>query len=281
MDQLYDKERISSMFAAIEDSPLQLEAMIRCVLERLASNEDVDKNDLNEILVWVAYSKRPLLIAELCIILKQRTGQPYDALEERLRGRFASLFKLSRTTTSDDFQEDEALNATAVREDISFDIDLFSEDEDIADDSAEIAECNSDEAESDEGNRLNESTLARFWKIEVRFTYASIRDFLVKNRSSRDISMAVKTQDADLHPGFHVHPKYPGLGRLYSGFRHYLILCKVFYGPYDVHRTAQYQSERQTTSHSPTLSHFLRRGWNSKTHHCHPAGLQQGTPYLV
>src|SRR5947207_4229712 len=60
MNQLYDKERISSVFEAIEDAPLQLEAMIEHVFERLTLNEDVDKEDLNEILVWVAYSKTPL-----------------------------------------------------------------------------------------------------------------------------------------------------------------------------------------------------------------------------
>ena len=55
MNQLYDKERISYVFQAIDDAPPQLEDMIGHVFERLLLNEDLNKEDLNEILSLVAF----------------------------------------------------------------------------------------------------------------------------------------------------------------------------------------------------------------------------------
>lgn len=77
MDQIYDKERVNSVFEAIEDAPPQLEAMIAHVFEKLTVNEDVDKSDLNELLLWVSFAKRELWVSELYAVLKVRTGQAY------------------------------------------------------------------------------------------------------------------------------------------------------------------------------------------------------------
>lgn len=197
MNQLRDKERTSYVFQAIDDAPPELEAMIGHVFERLTMNEDVNKDDLTEILTWVAFSKRPLLIAELYAILETRTGQAYDALEDRLRGRFASLFKLNQF---DHYPDDGKPDGGHAKEDDGFDIDLFSDDIDLEEDPSDEehtgTQYRSDGTDIVQKDALNESTVKRFYSIEVRFTHASIRDFLVKRGSS---GIRIDPSTADLH----------------------------------------------------------------------------------
>ena len=102
LKDIEDKERVPAVLEAIEQTPPALDQMIEHVFEKLLTNEDVNKDDLQEILLWVSFAKRPLLVGELYYILKSRTGNAYDALESRLRGRFASIFSLVAST---DLQE--------------------------------------------------------------------------------------------------------------------------------------------------------------------------------
>lgn len=76
MDQIHDKERKNAVFDAIEEAPPQLDAMIAHVFDKLLLNEDVDKGDLNELLLWVAFSKSWITVNQLYAVLKVRTGQP-------------------------------------------------------------------------------------------------------------------------------------------------------------------------------------------------------------
>ena len=209
MNQLYNKERTSSVFEAIDNAPPQLEAMIGRVFGRLALNEDVNKDDLNEILIWVAFSKRPLTIAELYTILKARTGQAYDALEGRLRGRFASLFKLTRLSKYEDRRKDGRADENDTKEDDRFDIDLLSDEddteEDISDETNTGTQCQSDGNDAVQEDGLNRDTVNRFRSIDVRFTHASIRDFLVKDRSPEsrvppgEVCIGIDSRTADMH----------------------------------------------------------------------------------
>ena len=209
MNQLYDKERTAYVFQAIDDAPPQLETMIGHVFERLLSNEDVNKDDLKEILTWVSFSKRPLTIAELYAILKTHTGQAYDALEARLRGRFASLFKLNRNhfyfdTDKNDGKPDEE----NTRGDDSLDIDLFSDEVDLEEDTSNEGDATT-QFRGDGNNlvqqdTLNQATVTMFNSIEVRFTHASVRDFLVKDGSKTlapllDSSIGIDPLTGDMH----------------------------------------------------------------------------------
>ena len=206
MNQLRDKERRESIFQAIDDAPPELEAMISHVFERLLLNEDVDKDDLHEILTWVAFSRRPLVVAELYEILRIRTGQAYDALEARLRGRFASLFKLTGIgggVIEDKF--DDKINGDDANGDESWDIDLDSDEIDLDEDTSDIAVKNQDYGQkSVQEDALNAETVKRFWSIEVRFTHASIRDFLVTEKRSSvesllNSSIRIDPRTADMH----------------------------------------------------------------------------------
>jgi hypothetical protein len=85
MDQIIDKEREISVFEAIEEAPPKLEEMIAHVFEKLMLNEDVDKSDLNELLLWVSFAKRELYMSELYAVLKVRTDQAYVFLQNGLQ----------------------------------------------------------------------------------------------------------------------------------------------------------------------------------------------------
>ena len=74
MDQIHDKERRNAVFDAIEEAPPQLDAMIAHVFEKLMLNEDVDKDDLNELLLWVAFAKSWITMTQLYAVLMARTG---------------------------------------------------------------------------------------------------------------------------------------------------------------------------------------------------------------
>lgn len=213
MNQLYDKERVSSVFGAIQDAPPKLDAMIAHVFERLTLNEDVDKADLHELLLWVSFAKRPLSVAELYAILKLRTGHAFDALESRLRGRFASLFKLSRGIDSAASSTGSNNTTAEVNEDDSedFDIDDLSldDDEDGKEREQNTTQVSTENKYADSDLRgddgLSKDTLKRFWRTDVRFTHASIRDFLVKPRDmntethSSVVGISVNPRTADVH----------------------------------------------------------------------------------
>ena len=208
MNQLYDKERIPSVFQAIEAAPPELEAMIAHVFERLTLNEDVDRDDLNELLLWVSFARRPLCVAELYAVLKVRTGQAYDALDARLRGRFASLFKLSREISS-------GLSSTTNYEIFAadsdeFDIDDLSLDDDESEEGGQedldgTTRNEAAENEYKEDGGLSKETLKQFWRTDVRFTHASIRDFLIKPRDINldtrmgPVRIATNPRTADMH----------------------------------------------------------------------------------
>lgn len=72
LDQIFNKSRPSDITMALNAAPRDLDKMIRHVFERIASDPDVDKADLNEILVWVTFAQERLTLGEMDAILKMR-----------------------------------------------------------------------------------------------------------------------------------------------------------------------------------------------------------------
>lgn len=146
------------------------------------------------------------------------TVNSYDALEARLRGKFASIFKLSGGSDSLVQGEWPAANASKPEaspdpgigddggDDDDFDIDEISDDE--ADDSGVDVHVGKP---ADEGGKpqaveeFSEETLMRFSDTHVRFAHASIRDFLVQHRNisldahTGSMPIYVDSRLADLH----------------------------------------------------------------------------------
>ena len=70
LEDIVKKSRKADIRTALDQAPKDLTKMIRHVFERLAVDPDTNKDDLNEMLGWVAYAERPLLLGELSTILK-------------------------------------------------------------------------------------------------------------------------------------------------------------------------------------------------------------------
>jgi len=210
MNQLRDKERVSAVFDSIDDAPPQLEAMIARIFERLTSNEDINREDLRELLLLTSFAKRPLTVAEIYAGLKARTGQAYDALESRLRGRFASIFRLIAKWGQKERRDThgETPPEASATENDTFDIDDFplgENDEEQQDDDYAVSKSDTQTKEFDSGDGLSRDTIIRFNRTEVRFAHASIRDFVVKPMlsgltcSASSMGIALDPKPAELH----------------------------------------------------------------------------------
>jgi hypothetical protein len=202
LKDIEDKERVPAVLDAIEKTPPALEKLIEHVFEKLLANQDINRDDLQEILTWVSFAKRPLLIGELYSILKCRTGNAYDALESRLRGRFASIFSLVISTSLQAKLQARAQNKPAAPPAAQV-IDLDMDDpslEDFGDDftdmESELKEIEKETEKDEDG--LNDETVERFNGTSTRFLHASIRDFLVKPKDDAPV-ISVDASLADVH----------------------------------------------------------------------------------
>ncbi|KAK3311713.1 uncharacterized protein B0T15DRAFT_83503 [Chaetomium strumarium] len=212
MDRLANKETRAALFAAIDASPPGLDAMLSHIFARLlVADEDVDVDDFREILLWMSFAKRPLYLAELYGIVRERTGRPPDALEARMRGRFATLFKVGSASGSEKWHQGAF---AALDDNEEFDIDDAEFDSDN-DDSSNIDGQDQDSlgviashGHEHNGGRnrsrarvgdmgtLNRETMERFWAVDVRFAHSSIRDFVVSN-SATGIGVYINPRAAD------------------------------------------------------------------------------------
>ena len=98
LDQISSDSRPSDIRHKLEQAPRDLAEMIRHVFERLAGDPDVQKDDFNEMLTWITFARKPLLLGQMDVILKLRGqfGEGVGDLEERLRDQFSSFFTLER-----------------------------------------------------------------------------------------------------------------------------------------------------------------------------------------
>ena len=161
--------------------------MIRHVFERLNSNEDVSKRDLNMMLSWVALAKRPLLMGELDVVLSLPTGEHYMGLNEHLKGRFASLFKLPQEDSSDikdegsaDSTDGDDITPTA---EVLGDLDISSEEDDDSKDRDRDEENGTSKSGNDnlkDSYHLDEKTMKVYRTTKVEFSHLRIKEFLLQ-----------------------------------------------------------------------------------------------------
>ena len=98
LDQISSDSRPSDIRHKLEQAPRDLAEMIRHVFERLAGDPSVQKDDFNEMLMWITFARRPLLLGQMDVILKLRGefGEGVPDLEQRLRDQYSSFFTLER-----------------------------------------------------------------------------------------------------------------------------------------------------------------------------------------
>ena len=193
MKEIRDKESKPKVFEAIQEAPPLLNTMIQRIFERLAQDPNVNKDYLKEILLWVAFSKRPVKMGELYMICELSTGIANEALENRLRKKFASLFKLTGPPQPDEPEmvDDEAWDSDAE----------INDDENSLDSDFSLSIGDDVVTVEFEDDQMNPETIARFQKTSVQFAHASIRDFLVKSEVSllKSIGVDVAAPTAELH----------------------------------------------------------------------------------
>ena len=193
MDQICEQPRWSDVDAALDHVPQGIDKMIHHVFERLDANESVSKKDLNAMLVWVTLAKRPLLMGEINTILSLPPHKGhYMGLNEHLKTRFASLFKLSRREIADRFDDDndegianldvtidEKASAATVEKDRSSnhpDEGQSSEDEEFGDTNS--SQVDSDE--DDDSSEVDEKTMEIFKSTRVEFSHLRIKELLLQ-----------------------------------------------------------------------------------------------------
>jgi len=194
LDMIRDRERVETVLEAIETMPPKLEAMISKVFRPLMVNEDVGQQDFLELLRWVCFAKKPLALAELYSALRMRTGRPYDALESRLSGAFATLFSLrfNDKFAGLDFGSDQPWQHGDSFENKNININGLTFDDDSS-----VSSTDGLDLDEFEDVPLNEETVARLWSTTVSFRHISIRDFLVKPKPMNSGDIGDIHLDAD------------------------------------------------------------------------------------
>ncbi|KAK1758141.1 hypothetical protein QBC47DRAFT_373797 [Echria macrotheca] len=102
LTEIKDMNKPELILKALERPPQGLEDMFKRVITRLMVVGGFDKDDLNEMIMWVACAKRDLLLGELDLVLKLRDLEQNGivGLEEELRTRFGSFFSVANPDTN-------------------------------------------------------------------------------------------------------------------------------------------------------------------------------------
>ncbi|GAW25703.1 putative nacht and tpr domain protein [Rosellinia necatrix] len=224
LDQMEGKDdrQINQVLA---NPPANLYDMIYSVFNRISRDDEIDKPTVNQLLAWVAFARRPLAFGELDVILRSDFDATNWFLWDRIRGKFASIFRLrypknfdpDRVNTEEwkfvgcDQQNGSSLQPILSDDDEndSFDLD-DSSNEDEEDPSSE----NNDVAENQEmGNSIQqeeqyegpkESQADLHYSSEqkqtiVDFSHQWFRDFLVLEGDPSSRKKAPLTVGINMH----------------------------------------------------------------------------------
>lgn len=174
LDQISNVSRPSDIRSKLEQAPQDLAKMIRHVFERLAGDPSVQKDDFNEMLTWITFARRPLLLGQMDVILKLRgeIGEGMPDLEDRLRGQFSSFFTLER----EDNMTTESLQLPI--QDIPN--ENISHEEHSSDQASESHDMHQTLEELEEEDYAFHPYGSDFKTTLLGFSHASIRDYLVQ-----------------------------------------------------------------------------------------------------
>jgi tetratricopeptide (TPR) repeat protein len=190
--QIYEKERKSEIRETLRSAPRELDKMIEKVFLRLENDPDVNLRDLNMILAWVTCARRPLLLGELDEILRIPSGEQNLALKDRLLGKLASIFTLSRLQGAvADLAEPEQASSPdplVARDGQPTFLDFDPQDADVSA-SSDTDHTDSDDesdASSDESEHIAWDVLLEFSTTQVVFGHKRIKDYLVEAKFTFD-----------------------------------------------------------------------------------------------
>lgn len=160
--------------------PQGLEDMFRRVVARLDVMGGFDKQDLNELIMWVACAKRDLLLGELDLVLKLRDLRQNGiiGLEDELKTRFGSFFTVmsAEDEMENEDEEDEYITSMVGAEMASANSDSGessgSEDEFDADSEYE-ADLDGNESDLDQDEN-DDDIPPNYFVATVKFSHASV-----------------------------------------------------------------------------------------------------------
>ena len=192
--EIRDKSRISDIEKVL-DAPRDVYDMIRQILERIAADRDSRIDDLNELLTWVTFARREMLLGELRLLLQLRPpiGEGLPDLEDRLRGMYAQFFTLTRTDgrTTEDLQKLAAV-AHPAEPDVVDNLDDDLEDENLTEDNSGKSEGAGQDAGLDPLHSDPTTT-------QVGFSHGVIKDFLLCRGQSKGVGIGVDLAAGHIH----------------------------------------------------------------------------------
>jgi hypothetical protein len=100
LDEIQGKD-LPYVVRALATPPTTLDSMIDALFKRLYHDKDLDQDWLRRLLLHTAYSKRPVLVGELDVVLSSTYQTPSILLWDRLKGKLASLFDLRLSGSGD------------------------------------------------------------------------------------------------------------------------------------------------------------------------------------
>ena len=199
LDQISDASRPSDIRNTLKQAPQDLAKMIRHVFERLAGDPTVQKDDFNEMLIWITFARTPLLLGQMDVILKLRGefGEGMPDLEDRLRDQFSSFFILER----EDKLTTESLQIP--NQDIRHEI--MSLEEHSNDQAGELHDVHKNVEDLEEEDYVSRPYDSDPKTTQLGFSHASIRDYLVQEGRAKtrkypvDLGIGIDVNKAEHH----------------------------------------------------------------------------------
>ncbi|KAF5618717.1 NACHT and TPR domain protein [Fusarium sp. NRRL 52700] len=183
LEEIHNMNKPELIREALSRPPVDLGDMFNRVIARLTVTKGFDTNDLNEIILWVAYAQRDLFLYELDLVVKLRDLEQggIPGLDNELRTRFGSFFSVVYPETDGADSENDGVIAgsdslitLAPSQDISA-ADVQEEMDTESDNWTDIENEASVDDESDDKSDWDEDTTPdTFRTATVKFSHASV-----------------------------------------------------------------------------------------------------------
>jgi len=185
--------------------PQGLDDMFRRVIARLDVMGGFDKQDLNELIMWVACAKRDLLLGELDLVLKLRDLRQNGivGLEDELKTRFGSFFSVMSAEAEMEGEDEEDEDAASVTESETTLANSVSgqssESEDELDaDSEHDADSDGIESDRDRDEDDDDDVPLNYFMATIKFGHASVGQHFRTAPLHRDIGMDLNFAQAHI-----------------------------------------------------------------------------------
>ncbi|KAF3005733.1 hypothetical protein E8E13_006435 [Curvularia kusanoi] len=201
LTELENINKVALVRETLTKPPKGLGDMFQRVIVRLDMIGGFDKQDLNELIMWVACAKRDLLLGELDLVLNLRDvlDNGISALEEELRTRFGSFFTIVSTEIDRNggkLEIENAASGTGSEAEPDNSSGMTSEGEEKCKESSEDeGDIDSDGSSSCE---FEEDVPPNYFTATVKFSHASVGQHFRRVPLHRGIGMDLNFAQAHI-----------------------------------------------------------------------------------